>query len=102
MSLKQLPMIEASQVKALDRSVEPEIKALDRWNNTLVSAKSDNTTITILDVIGEDYWTGGGVTAKRIEAALRSIGNKDIHVDINSPGGDFFEGIAMIWQKRQI
>jgi len=95
MSLKQLPMIEASQFKALCRGVEPEIKALDRWNNTLVSAKSDNTTITILDVIGEDYWTGGGVTAKRIEAALRSIGNKDITVDINSPGGDFFEGIAI-------
>jgi len=95
MSLKQLPMIEASQFKAHARGVEPDIKALDRWNNTLVAAKSDSTTITILDVIGEDYWTGGGVTAKRIEAALRSIGSKDISVDINSPGGDFFEGIAI-------
>jgi len=95
MSLKQLPMIEASQFKNLVRGVEPEIKAYDRWNNALICAKSDNATITILDVIGEDYWTGGGVTAKRIEAALRSIGNKDITVDINSPGGDFFEGIAI-------
>jgi len=95
MSLKQLPMIEASQFRAYARGDEPQIKAYDKWNKALVSAKSDSSTITILDVIGEDYWTGGGVTAKRIEAALRSIGNKDITVDINSPGGDFFEGIAI-------
>jgi len=95
MSLKQLPMIEASRFKALSAGFEPDILALERWNNTLVSAKSDNNTISILDVIGEDYWTGGGVTAKRIEAALRSIGNRDVTVDINSPGGDFFEGLAI-------
>jgi len=95
MSLKNLPRIEVNQFKAYARGVEPDIKAYDRWNNALAAAKSDNNTITILDVIGEDYWTGGGVTAKRIEAALRSIGNKDITVDINSPGGDFFEGIAI-------
>src|SRR5690606_10410580 len=52
-------------------------------------------TISIFDVIGEDGWTGGGVTAKRISAALRSIGNRDVIVRINSPGGDMFEGIAI-------
>src|SRR5690606_6588880 len=50
---------------------------------------------SMFDVIGEDGWTGGGVTASRISAALRSIGNKDITVRINSPGGDMFEGIAI-------
>jgi len=95
MSLKNLPMIEASRLKALGQAIEPNIRAMERWNNRLISAKSESNTITILDEIGENYWTGGGVTAKRIEAALRSIGNKDITVDINSPGGDFFEGIAI-------
>ncbi len=54
-----------------------------------------DTTISMFDVIGEDGWSGGGVTANRISAALRSIGNKDITVRINSPGGDMFEGIAI-------
>lgn len=53
-----------------------------------------DTTISMFDIIGEDGWTGG-VTANRISAALRSIGNKDITVRINSPGGDMFEGIAI-------
>src|SRR5690606_20407067 len=42
-----------------------------------------------------DVWSGGGVTANRISAALRSIGNQDITVRINSPGGDMFEGITI-------
>lgn len=54
-----------------------------------------DTTISMFGVIGDDGWSGGGVTANRISAALRSIGNKDITVRINSPGGDMFEGIAI-------
>jgi ATP-dependent Clp protease protease subunit len=47
------------------------------------------------DVIGEDFWSGGGVTVNRVDAALRQIGNQDVEVHINSPGGDMFEGIAI-------
>ena len=60
-----------------------------------VPGADGDTTISIFDVIGEDFWTGSGVTANRISAALRSIGSKDITVRINSPGGDMFEGIAI-------
>ena len=45
-------------------------------------------------MIGED-WYGEGVTLKRIDAALRAIGERDVTVYINSPGGDMFEGIAI-------
>ena len=38
---------------------------------------------------------GDGVTAKRIAAALRSIDGGDVVVNVNSPGGDFFEGLAI-------
>lgn len=55
----------------------------------------DNATISVLDIIGVDFFTGQGVTAKRIDAALRSIGDKDVTVNINSPGGSFFEGLAI-------
>lgn len=69
-------------------------KALENWNPAIKAAESDNT-ISIFDVIGQDYWTGEGVTAKRIAGALRSIGDKDVTVLINSPGGDMFEGLAI-------
>lgn len=70
-------------------------KALDNWNPAIKAAESDNT-ITIFDVIGQDYWTGEGVTAKRIAGALRAIGeDKPVTVLVNSPGGDMFEGLAI-------
>ncbi|EOE0524102.1 head maturation protease, ClpP-related [Providencia stuartii] len=74
-------------------SYELKPKALDKWDSGIRAASSDNT-ISVLDVIGEDFW-GEGVTAKRISAALRAIGNQDVVVNINSPGGDMFEGLAI-------
>lgn len=72
-------------------------KALEQWNTSVhAAADGEENTISIYEVIGFDFWTGGGVTAKRIDAALRSIGrDKDVVVNINSPGGDVFEGIAI-------
>ena len=71
-------------------------KALTAWNPGVRSAASDgDNTISVLDVIGYDWWTGEGVTAKRISAALRTIGERDVVVNINSPGGDYFEGLAI-------
>lgn len=71
-------------------------RALDRWNPGIQAAADDSdSTISIYDVIGQDYWTGEGTTAKRIAAALRAIGKKDVTVNINSPGGDAFEGLAI-------
>lgn len=69
---------------------------INRWNPDLKAAASDeaDNTISILDVIGQDWW-GEGVTAKRIAAALRAIGKRDVVVTINSPGGDYFEGLAI-------
>jgi ATP-dependent protease ClpP protease subunit len=55
---------------------------------------SETPTLSIFDYIGDDG-EGGGVTAKRIAAALRSVGDKDIVVEMNSPGGNYFEGVAI-------
>lgn len=90
--------------KPLNLNVIPSVKAftdvgvIDRWRNESASVQAraqDETTITIYDVIGFDWFTGEGFTVKRLNAALRSIGDKDITVNINSPGGDVFEGIAI-------
>nr|WP_278520629.1 head maturation protease, ClpP-related [Brucella anthropi] len=94
MSLKQLPEITAYRLPTVC-AFELDEDAVGRWNNGVQAAQTAENTITILDVIGEDYWSGGGVTSKRVAAALRAIGNSEIFVDINSPGGDFFEGVAI-------
>lgn len=71
------------------------LKALKQWNPDIrASSSDDDATISILDTIGLDWW-GDGVTAERIASALRNIGSRDVVVNINSPGGDFFEGLAI-------
>lgn len=99
MSLRKLPEIKAARLPSVC-AFEMEPDAVDRWSAGIQAADSGDNTISILDVIGEDWWTGGGVTSKRIAAALRAIGDNDVVVDLNSPGGDFFEGIAIYNQLR--
>jgi len=76
--------------------------ALARWDADLRAATDEtaNNVISILDVIGEDFF-GNGITVKRISAALRSIGNQDVVVHLNSPGGDYFEGLAIYNRLRE-
>lgn len=94
MSLRQLPEFKAERLPTVC-AFEPDADALDRWNAAVQPKAAADNTITILDVIGEDFYSGGGVTSKRITAALRSIGAQDVVVELNSPGGDFFEGVAI-------
>lgn len=74
---------------------------INRWNpDVRQAADESDATISILDPIGADWW-GEGVTAKRIAAALRSIGERDVVVYVNSPGGDYFEGLAIYNALRE-
>ncbi|HHK4260349.1 TPA: head maturation protease, ClpP-related [Pseudomonas aeruginosa] len=97
MTLRNLPAApEARPRSGVQCDLAP--KALDAWRPELRAASGDNpdSTITIYEPIGYDWWTGEGVTAKRIAGALRSIGSDiDVTVNINSPGGDVFEGLAI-------
>ena len=93
MTKKQLPVAPAGRLCAGVTS-EPMPAALERWNGGIRAASSDDNTISIFDVIGKDYWDEG-VTAKRISGALRSLNRADVTVNINSPGGDMFEGLAI-------
>jgi ATP-dependent protease ClpP protease subunit len=94
MSLLQLPEIRADhRLGAAQFDLRPD--ALDRWNPEVrAAADSADNSISIYDAIGES-WDGAGVTAKRISAALRAIGERDVVVNVNSPGGDFFQGVAI-------
>jgi len=94
MSMKRLPAAPEARQRPRVRS-DISDKALARWNPGVRAADETDRSISIYDVIGQDYWTGEGVTAKRIAAALRAIGKGPVTVNLNSPGGDMFEGLAI-------
>lgn len=60
-----------------------------------IKNKADKAEIWIYEMIGEDFWTGGGVTAKNFQKELSEIKASQIDLHINSPGGDVFDGIAI-------
>lgn len=96
MSMKSLPGAPTGRPSAGVRS-EILPRAFDRWNPGVQAAvdEAEDRSISIYDVIGYDYWTGDGVTARRIAGALRSLGAGPVTVNVNSPGGDVFEGLAI-------
>lgn len=96
MGRKGLPAAPAIGARA-GVGFELSARALEIWRPGITAAADDkgSQTITIFDPIGADSWTGEGVTAKRIAAALRGMGGKDVDVLINSPGGSLFEGLAI-------
>ena len=99
MSLLQLPEIKAeASVSAAQFDMRPD--ALDRWAPGVCAAVEGENSISIYDQIGES-WDGSGMTAKKMAGILRSIGAKDVTVNVNSPGGDFFEGVAIYNLLRQ-
>lgn len=95
MSMKTLPQAPMWERPA-GMSFYLSPRALSSWNPQIVAAERDSDrSIGIYDPIGADYYTGEGVTSKRIAAALRSMGQGPVVVNINSPGGDLFEGLAI-------
>lgn len=85
----------AIQAFKAPKGYQPDVRPLAKdWRRFEVNNQDGQVTISILEIIGEDLF-GTGVTAKRVAAALRSIGDKPVTVEINSPGGDYFEGVAI-------
>lgn len=83
-----------------DRDILALTKAsvLDKWAEDAAGIRAleaGDNVITMFDLIGEDYWSGGGITAKKVAAQLKAIGPRPVELQINSPGGDMFEGIAI-------
>lgn len=95
MTIRNLPVAPEARPRA-GVSFDLRPQALERWNPAILAAADDEeNTISVLDPIGYDYWTGEGVTAKRITGLLKGMGGADVAVNINSPGGDMFEGLAI-------
>ncbi|MFZ5745269.1 MAG: head maturation protease, ClpP-related [Pseudomonadota bacterium] len=87
-----LPMPHEQRIGAYTK---PEV--FDRWTD--VAAKrgpaAQGNVIEMYDVIGYDWWDGGGVTAKGVSDQLKAFKGQPVTVMINSPGGNMFEGIAI-------
>ncbi|MBK5204917.1 MAG: Clp protease ClpP [Polaromonas sp.] len=99
MSLLKLPEIKVqARIGAAQFDMRPD--ALERWEPGIHAATEGDNTISIYDQIGES-WDGSGMTTKRMAGILRNIGAKDVTVNMNSPGGDFFEGVAIYNLLRQ-
>jgi len=65
--------------------------------------RNDGTfELLVYEEIGENWWTGGGITAKSFKDQLdRASGPYSrIVLRINSPGGDAFEGVAILNMLR--
>jgi len=60
-----------------------------------IKNKADKAEVWIYEEIGEDFWTGGGVTAKNFQKELSAIKAGQIDLHINSPGGAVFDGITI-------
>lgn len=60
-----------------------------------IENKADRAEIWIYEEIGEDWWTGDGVTAKSFQKEISAIKASQIDLHINSPGGSVFDGITI-------
>lgn len=65
------------------------------------SKTSDEATIYLYDIIGYDWWSGEGITAKQFAKDLNAITASKIHLRFNTPGGDVFEARAMVTAIQQ-
>lgn len=60
-----------------------------------IVASDDSAEILLYDVIGKDFWTGEGATAKQFAADIKPLKGKRLTVRINSPGGNVTDGTAI-------
>lgn len=70
-------------------------KALTLWQPDIKAASESDNAIDIYGAIGIDAWTGEGTTASMVSAALKRANGAPVEVNINSAGGNFFEGLAI-------
>lgn len=91
MSLKTLPKIEALSGQRWQMRED----CLDKWNPSISASDISDRAISVFGVVGDD------INSARVGAALRAIGNNDVVVNINSPGGDFFDGVTIYNMLRE-
>jgi ATP-dependent Clp endopeptidase proteolytic subunit ClpP len=64
------------------------------------ASAGETATIQIFDQIGEDWFGGGGLSGKQFSDVLNEVGNGPLLVEINSPGGNVWDGLSIYNQLR--
>jgi ATP-dependent Clp endopeptidase proteolytic subunit ClpP len=64
------------------------------------NSAGETSTIQIFDQIGEDWYGGSGLSAKQFSDVLTEIGNGPLLIEINSPGGNVWDGLSIYNQLR--
>lgn len=65
-----------------------------------IEAKADGVSdVYIFDQIGEDIW-GSGITSASFQQQLQAVSTPEINLHINSVGGNFFDGVAIMNSLR--
>ncbi|PIT14013.1 head maturation protease, ClpP-related [Snodgrassella alvi] len=95
MSLIKLPQLNAG---AIPEKVSYELtpQAAKKWSAGIKAQDDDDdngNVINIYDVIGG--YDDGAANCDYVAKALKRIGNNDVVVNINSPGGSYFEGVGI-------
>lgn len=95
MSLRRLPVIENFERPDDEEDAFPSTKELDEWRarNVRLADTPAGTVIDVLEPIGKNFF-GEGVSTKDVQAKLKGA-TGDVTVNINSPGGSYFEGAAI-------
>ncbi|WP_340014658.1 head maturation protease, ClpP-related [Paenibacillus sp. FSL K6-1318] len=70
-----------------------QLQKVARKFETVRNEAANSTELTIYGIIGDSWWEDS-VSAADIDNALKSISG-DIVINLNSPGGDAFDGIAI-------
>lgn len=99
MSLKALPAI-----KAYDGLTRKKWSlrqgAVENWDNSFQASASASNEVNIYGVIGDDWWDES-TSLKDVRDRLAEIGPGDIVVNVNSPGGSYFDGVGIYNALRQ-
>jgi ATP-dependent Clp endopeptidase proteolytic subunit ClpP len=61
----------------------------------IINKSPERAEIWIYEQIGEDFWSGNGITAKKFQEELAEIRAPQIDLHINSPGGEVFSGLSI-------
>ena len=69
---------------------------INNWlSYQLRASASEPATLQIFDQIGEDWFGGSGISAKAFSQALQDVGQGPLVIEINSPGGNVWDGLAI-------
>lgn len=73
------------------------VKKISNNIRLINSATGDNdiAVIDVLETIGVDWWTGGGFTKDTVLKEFKGRKLSEVHFNISSLGGDYFEALAI-------